>query len=115
RDREARSAVPGRVGGRPRPHSAHGAAGGGEEGPEVWYPGSRRACRSSLRCEQFPIEMRGNRMGPLLRTIVLDSDPDSRASIRRALAGVPFVIVVAEFSDLRDAVLPAPALRPDVL
>ncbi|MGH7265708.1 MAG: hypothetical protein ACREMB_12780 [Candidatus Rokuibacteriota bacterium] len=54
-------------------------------------------------------------MGPLLRTIVLDSDATSRASVRRMLAGVPFVIVVGEFADLRDAVLQAPALRPDVL
>ncbi len=54
-------------------------------------------------------------MRPLLRTIVLDSDPDSRASLRRMLAGIPSVSLVGEFAGLSDAVLQAPALRPDVI
>jgi pilus assembly protein CpaE len=54
-------------------------------------------------------------MTPLLRAVVVDSDPDSRAALRRMLAGLPSVILVGEFGDLRGARLEAPALRPDLL
>lgn len=51
----------------------------------------------------------------VLRTVVVDSDPDVRASIRRALAGVPLVAVVDEYDDASAAALKAPASRPDVM
>lgn len=51
----------------------------------------------------------------VLRTVVVDSDPDVRASIRRALAGVPLVAVVDEYDDVSAAALKAPASRPDVM
>jgi pilus assembly protein CpaE len=51
----------------------------------------------------------------VLRTVVVDSDPEVRASIRRALAGVPLVAVVDEYDDASAAALKAPASRPDVM
>ena len=53
-------------------------------------------------------------MHPLLRTIIIDSDENSRASLRHTLAGTPSVIV-GEFCDLPEALRTAPAYRPDVV
>jgi pilus assembly protein CpaE len=50
----------------------------------------------------------------LLRTIIIDSDEDSRVNLRQVLAGTPSV-VVGEFRDVSEALHTAPAYRPDVL
>jgi pilus assembly protein CpaE len=52
-------------------------------------------------------------MNPLLRTIIIDSDEDSRAGLRHILAGTQSVIV-GEFRDVPEALRTAPAYRPDV-
>ncbi len=54
-------------------------------------------------------------MIPLLRTIIIDSDEDSRAGIRTILAGTQSVVVVGEFCDIPGALRSASAYRPDVL
>lgn len=51
----------------------------------------------------------------VLRTVIVDSDPEARASIRRTLAAVPSVAIVGEYGDATDAALKAPASRPDVM
>lgn len=52
----------------------------------------------------------------VLRTVVIDSDPESRAALRRMLATSGAAAVVGEFADLGDAaVSEAEARRPDVL
>ncbi len=53
-------------------------------------------------------------MPPLLRTIIIDSDENSRASLRHTLAGTPSVIV-GEFCDIPEALRTAPAYHPDVV
>jgi pilus assembly protein CpaE len=53
-------------------------------------------------------------MNPLLRTIIIDSDEDSRAGLRHILAGTQSVIV-GEFRDVPEALRTAPAYRPDVV
>ncbi len=52
---------------------------------------------------------------PALRTVIVDSDPGARASIRQALAAVPSVSIVGEHTDATDAALRAPSNRPDVM
>lgn len=54
-------------------------------------------------------------MAPVLRAIIVDSDADSRAALRRLLAATPSVVVVGEFSRIAEASGEAPARRPDVL
>lgn len=53
-------------------------------------------------------------MNPLLRTIIIDSDKDSRVGLRHILAGTQSVIV-GEFRDVPEALRTAPAYRPDVV
>ena len=53
-------------------------------------------------------------MPALLRTIIIDSDDDSRATLQRILAGTPSVIV-GEFRNIPEALHTAPAYRPDVV
>ena len=53
-------------------------------------------------------------MTQFLRTILVDSDPDSRASLRQMLA-LTSSLVVGEFSQLSEALVGAPPCRPDVL
>lgn len=53
-------------------------------------------------------------MTPLLRTIIIDSDEDSRGSLQHILAGTPSVIV-GEFHNIPEALRTAPAYRPDVV
>ena len=53
-------------------------------------------------------------MAHLLRTIIIDSDDDSRVSLRHILAGTPSV-VVGEFRNMPEALRTAPAYRPDVV
>lgn len=52
----------------------------------------------------------------VLRTVVFDSDPESRAAVRRMLATGNTSAIVGEFADLGDAAMAeAEARRPDVL
>jgi pilus assembly protein CpaE len=51
----------------------------------------------------------------VLRTIIVDSDPETRTTIRQTLAGVPSVAIVGEFDDATDAALKVTAGRPDVV
>jgi pilus assembly protein CpaE len=53
-------------------------------------------------------------MTALLRTIIIDSDEDSRTSLQHILAGTPSVIV-GEFRNIPEALRTAPAYRPDVI
>jgi pilus assembly protein CpaE len=53
-------------------------------------------------------------MTALLRTIIIDSDEDSRASLQHILAGTASVIV-GEFRNIPEALRTAPAYRPDVI
>jgi pilus assembly protein CpaE len=53
-------------------------------------------------------------MTTLLRTIIIDSDEDSRANLQRILAGTSSVIV-GEFGNISEALRTAPAYRPDVV
>jgi pilus assembly protein CpaE len=54
-------------------------------------------------------------MTPALRTIIIDSDADSAAALKRMLGTSPAVTVVGEFAHARQAVLEAPARRPDLV
>ena len=53
-------------------------------------------------------------MTSVLRMIIVDSDPESRASLRQMLSSTPSV-VVGEFSRILEARAGAPPCRPDVL
>ena len=53
-------------------------------------------------------------MTALLRTIIIDSDEDSRVSLEHILEGTPSVIV-GEFRNIAEALRTAPAYRPDVV
>ena len=50
----------------------------------------------------------------MLRTIIIDAEEDSRASLQQMLAGTPSVIV-GEFRNIPEALRTAPAYRPDVV
>jgi pilus assembly protein CpaE len=50
-----------------------------------------------------------------LKTVIVDSDPESRAALRRALASIPSVVVVSEFGDVAECLRVAPAHDPDVV
>jgi pilus assembly protein CpaE len=54
-------------------------------------------------------------MSSPLGTVIVDSDPDSRAALRRLASGIPAVAVVGEFKDTEQAARAAKALHPDVL
>jgi pilus assembly protein CpaE len=51
----------------------------------------------------------------VLRTVIVDSDRETRAAIRHTLASVPSVAIVGEYDDATDAALKAPGSRPDVM
>jgi pilus assembly protein CpaE len=51
----------------------------------------------------------------VLRTVIVDSDPQVRASIRQMLAAMPSVTVVGEYGDVSEAALKAPGGRPDLM
>jgi pilus assembly protein CpaE len=51
----------------------------------------------------------------VLRTIIVDSDPEARASIRHTLATVASVAIVGEYDGATDAALNVTAGRPDVM
>jgi len=50
-----------------------------------------------------------------LRTVIVDSDADSSAALKRILAASPSVVVVGEFATARQAAHEAPARRPDLV
>jgi pilus assembly protein CpaE len=50
-----------------------------------------------------------------LRTVIVDSDPETRASIRHTLAAVPSIALVGEYDDASEAALKAPNSRPDLM
>lgn len=52
-------------------------------------------------------------MTAVLKTIIIDSDAGTRTAMRRLLAGFQSVVVVAEYSDVAEALLGAPAQRAD--
>ncbi len=54
-------------------------------------------------------------MSPLQRTIIVDSDAESRAHLRQILGGIPSAVVVGEIRNVSEALVEAPACRPDVL
>lgn len=54
-------------------------------------------------------------MAQLQRTLIVDSDADSRAHLRQILGGIPSAVVIGEIRDLSEALVEAPACRPDVL
>jgi pilus assembly protein CpaE len=51
----------------------------------------------------------------MLRIVIVDSDTDSRAALRRVLGATPSVVVVGEYSEPDRALLEAPERRPDIL
>jgi len=50
-----------------------------------------------------------------LRTVIVDSDADSTAALKRILAANPSVVLVGEFVNARQAAHEAPARRPDLV
>jgi pilus assembly protein CpaE len=50
-----------------------------------------------------------------LRTVIVESDADSAAALKRILATSPSVVVVGEFVNARQAAQEAPARRPDLV
>ena len=50
----------------------------------------------------------------VLRAVVVDSDAEMRAAIRRVLSAVPAVAVVGEYRTAGEAALGAPPGRPDI-
>ena len=51
----------------------------------------------------------------MLRTVIIDSDPESRALLRKTLATTPSVVVVSECAETRPAAGDLPARRPDLV
>src|SRR5262245_32940823 len=51
----------------------------------------------------------------MLRTVVVESDPEACASLRRLLAVNPGVVVVGEFPRLADSMPEIAARRPDLV
>jgi DNA-binding NarL/FixJ family response regulator len=51
----------------------------------------------------------------VLRTVIVDSDPQARAAIRQTVAAVPSLAIVGECADVAEAAVKAPSLRPDVM
>ena len=61
-----------------------------------------------------PPRFKQYQMIPLLRTIIIDSEEDSRMGLQQMLTGTPSVIV-GEFHNIPEALRTAPAYRPDVV
>ena len=51
----------------------------------------------------------------ILRALIVDSDPETRTSIRHMLASVPSVTIVGEYDNATEAALKAPSSRPDLM
>jgi len=54
-------------------------------------------------------------MASVLRTILVDDDQESLATLRRVLAGSPATVIVGEFADVGQALVEAPTRNPDLL
>lgn len=54
-------------------------------------------------------------MASMLRAVVVDSDAESRASLRRILGAVPAVAVVGEYAEAAEALREVAARHPDIL
>jgi pilus assembly protein CpaE len=54
-------------------------------------------------------------MNAPLRTVIVESDAETRMALRRMLAASATAVIVGEFAALREAMLEAPARRPDVI
>jgi pilus assembly protein CpaE len=54
-------------------------------------------------------------MASVLRTILVDDDQESLATLRRVLAGSPATVIVGEFPDIGQALVEAPARNPDLV
>jgi pilus assembly protein CpaE len=54
-------------------------------------------------------------MGSVLKTVIVDSDPVSRAALRRSLASAPSMVVIGEFDDIAGAIRATVSQVPDVL
>src|SRR6266536_2702463 len=83
------------------------------------YPAFLESARSSgsrlARATSRQNEGRGTPMTSSLRTVIVDSDADSAAALKRILATSPSVVVVGEFVNARQAANEAPARRPDLV
>jgi pilus assembly protein CpaE len=53
--------------------------------------------------------------GSTLQIVLVDSDPDHRAMLRRTLSGSPAWVIVGEYADSAQALLEVAPRRPDVL
>ena len=56
-----------------------------------------------------------SRMAPVLRTVLIDSDTESLGTVRRVLASSAAAVVVGEFAGPGEALVEAPARRPDLV
>ena len=54
-------------------------------------------------------------MASVLRTILVDSDAESLATLRRVLAASPAAVIVGEFPEVSQAVVEGPTRNPDLL
>jgi DNA-binding NarL/FixJ family response regulator len=54
-------------------------------------------------------------MTVMLRTVIIDSDPESRGLLRKTLATTPSVVVVGEYDETRQAAGDLLAQRPDLV
>ena len=54
-------------------------------------------------------------MGAVLRTVLIDSDGESLASLRRMLATTASAVIVGEFGSVAEALVEAPVRRPDLV
>jgi len=54
-------------------------------------------------------------MSSALRTVIIDADDSARAAVKRALTGLNSIVVIAEYRDVSQCLLAAPANRADVL
>ena len=54
-------------------------------------------------------------MASILRTLLVDSDAESLATLRRVLAATPSTVIVGEFSEVTQALLEGEARNPDLI
>jgi pilus assembly protein CpaE len=53
-------------------------------------------------------------MASLVRIVIVDSDPDSRAGLRRILGATPSVALMGDFSDIPEAIRDCQGRHPDI-
>src|SRR5262249_12372581 len=95
----------------------HGVAPRGAKGvhAHAWLPGSRRSRGSAFRPKQPLDEVSESAMSSALRTVIIDADDSARAEVRRVLTGLSSIVVTAEYKDVSQCLLAAPAHHADVL